>query len=306
MKKWLVIGFILAAHPAIATSPCPVDETYVPVMQRYERGSMFQITRCDTPTSIIAGTFHSDSERLDPLYNRYLAAMMQQELAAFEINETPATSQRALQLMLYPTRETKGLEQLLTTEEYAALSARLQQYARLPEDIIRRLRPWAANALLDYPAQTRDGVMFDFRLQQEAKTAGKNITGLESIDEQLAALSHFPEEKQVALLKETIRNLAQLDAQHEDMFRMFTAQDLSALQTYAEKLIETMPDKEYATYFREKLIHERNRRMTHRMEKYLRNKKGFYAVGALHLLGDEGMLPLLEKQGYHISIMNAE
>lgn len=304
MKTWLTLGLILLSGSAYARSSCPADADYIPIAKRYEQGAIFQITRCDTPPSIIVGTFHSDSARLDPIYKQYLAAMMKQELAGFEINQTPATQQQALQFMLYSPQQKEGLEQHLTTEEFAALSARLQEYAQLPELVIRRLRPWAANVLLDYPAQTRDGIALDFRLQQAAKTSGKAVIGLETISEQLSIFASLPEAKQVELLKETIKNIPQLDAQHEEMFRMFTEKELDELHRFAQNIINAMQDKEFAVYFREKLIHERNQRMVERMDKHLSGKKGFYAVGALHLLGDEGMLPLLEKRGYHISVMD--
>ena len=40
--------------------------------------------------------------------------------------------------------------------------------------------------------------------------------------------------------------------------------------------------------------------MAERMQQYLQQGKAFIAVGALHLPGKEGLLNLLEQQGYTV------
>lgn len=41
--------------------------------------------------------------------------------------------------------------------------------------------------------------------------------------------------------------------------------------------------------------------MEHYMRKSMREKKAFIAVGALHLYGDQGVLALIEKDGYQLT-----
>ena len=45
---------------------------------------------------------------------------------------------------------------------------------------------------------------------------------------------------------------------------------------------------------------DRNSRMVERMRPMLDKGGAFIAIGALHLAGEEGVLALLEKQGYRL------
>ncbi len=50
-----------------------------------------------------------------------------------------------------------------------------------------------------------------------------------------------------------------------------------------------------------KLIQDRNHIMSERMQAFLKKGNAFIAIGAMHLAGKEGVLALLEKQGYSVS-----
>jgi uncharacterized protein YbaP (TraB family) len=52
--------------------------------------------------------------------------------------------------------------------------------------------------------------------------------------------------------------------------------------------------------FVDNLINRRNRLMVERMATRLAEGNAFIAVGALHLPGDQGILHLLELQGYQV------
>lgn len=59
-------------------------------------------------------------------------------------------------------------------------------------------------------------------------------------------------------------------------------------------------DQRLADEFQQRLVVDRNHRMAERMQPYLQQGKVFIAVGALHLPGEEGLLNLLEQQGYAV------
>ena len=65
-----------------------------------------------------------------------------------------------------------------------------------------------------------------------------------------------------------------------------------------------IPNKpEYELYretYLKHVVKNRNVVMEHYMRKPLREKKTFIAVGALHLYGDQGVLALMEKDGYEV------
>src|SRR3546814_9044049 len=66
--------------------------------------------------------------------------------------------------------------------------------------------------------------------------------------------------------------------------------------------IEGRIEKEPAARaYKKAFLDDRNHRMVERLVPLLERGKAFVAVGAAHLPGEEGMLHLLEQQGYRIT-----
>ena len=55
--------------------------------------------------------------------------------------------------------------------------------------------------------------------------------------------------------------------------------------------------------FEQRVLHDRNGRLAERMEPRLQAGGAFIAVGALHLLGDRGVLAELERRGYRLTVV---
>jgi uncharacterized protein YbaP (TraB family) len=49
------------------------------------------------------------------------------------------------------------------------------------------------------------------------------------------------------------------------------------------------------------MLTRRNHRMVERMEPFFNQGRVFVAVGALHLVGDEGLISLLRQRGYTVN-----
>ena len=52
--------------------------------------------------------------------------------------------------------------------------------------------------------------------------------------------------------------------------------------------------------FREELLVKRNIKWILKMKRLMRDKNVFFAVGAGHLCGEEGLIQLLKNEGYYI------
>ena len=66
-------------------------------------------------------------------------------------------------------------------------------------------------------------------------------------------------------------------------------------KNYSENDIKLIKD------YNKKLIDDRNITMTNKVEEYFKdNKKVFFMVGALHVIGDKGIAKELEQRGYTV------
>lgn len=169
----------------------------------------------------------------------------------------------------------------------------------IPEVVVSTLKPWAVAVTLMTPP-AGGGMVLDLVLYQQAVTGGKPVDGLETPLEQLGVFDGLSESDQIALLKDTLDNLPDIERMLDAIKAAYLGRDLKRL---AEASDASMRDSNprLVERFSGKLITERNHRMAERMQSRLRKGSQFIAVGALHLPGEEGLLRLLSRQGYRLT-----
>ena len=166
--------------------------------------------------------------------------------------------------------------------------------------MVDRMKPWAvAVTLMTPPGET--GVVLDLHLYQRAVAAGKPVDGLETPLEQLSVFDELSESDQVALLKDTLDNLPDVQDMLDDLKNAYLARDLARLAAINSDDSMRDSDPQLVARFTDKLITRRNHRMAERMQSRLRSGGRFIAVGALHLPGRDGLLRLLSQQGYTLT-----
>jgi hypothetical protein len=199
----------------------------------------------------------------------------------------------------------------MLAEEMRAIDPRL--------DLIpfQRYKPWAL--LLTIPlveAQMKHPqcIAMDLRIFQSAALAGKKTGGLETIDEQLGLFDGFSAEEQIRMLALQLDHLRACRKQGRswtgEMVRAYLARDIAAMESASEDYLEgggaiapTAADRALHDRLMADLLTGRNRRMAERIDGLLRKEKvpHFIAAGALHFSGPEGIVALLQKQGWKVT-----
>jgi len=116
--------------------------------------------------------------------------------------------------------------------------------------------------------------------------------GLESVDEQLNLFNKIDYPTQIEGL---MKQLAELESSKEEFNRMekfYTSQNMDSLCSLTEA--------DSFESFREELLVKRNIKWILKMKRLMRDKNVFFAVGAGHLCGEEGLIQLLKNEGYYI------
>jgi uncharacterized protein YbaP (TraB family) len=144
-------------------------------------------------------------------------------------------------------------------------------------------------------------MVLDTALYEQAKQQGKSTCGLETAEEQVAVFESAPVEDQVILLRETVRQYAQLPKHFAQLLDRYLARDLAGLVILSEENIPTDPavQRVYQTLMK-RLLDQRNTRMRDRMMAKLEEGSAFIAVGALHLPGENGLLQMLHTRGFSL------
>lgn len=312
-KNWcfsliFVLFFSTSAHAraTLLTSTVEAcssrDAAYIPIEKRYEKGLIFRISTCNAAPSFIMGTMHHDDPAFKPIIadaSNYIAA---NDSAGFEFVEDERSQQVAVQYMMLLSTDTRDIKSLLTPEEFATLTQTIESRAKIPGQIVNRMRPWAAALLLQYPAPKSNGVALDTLLQQYAALKKRSLYGLETPEEQYEVFASIPPEKQVTLLKDTIAEIKAIDESNAELSQHYIKRDLRKIHELAEESFVEMKDQELSQHMREKLVRLRNIKMADRLQPRLEQGSTFVAIGALHLLGQNGVLELLERQGHAITV----
>jgi uncharacterized protein YbaP (TraB family) len=265
---------------------------------RFDRGLLWKIEVDNAAPSYLFGTMHSD----DPAVVRLPDAVRQAFDTSRGLTLEVLLDARSLLAMTAGLMLAPGetLEARVGPDLYRRTVDALAAHS-VPEIMVSGMKPWAVAVTLMTPP-TETGEVLDMRLYSEAVAAGKPVDGLETPLEQLSVFEELSDSDQVELLRDTLDNLPEMGALLEELKQAYLSGDLRRLVEISDRSMQDS-DPELVERFNTRLIDERNHRMAERMQARLEKGGQFIAVGALHLPGEEGVLNLLSRKGYRLSVV---
>jgi uncharacterized protein YbaP (TraB family) len=188
----------------------------------------------------------------------------------------------------------KTLEDYFTPEQYK----QLQQYVKdsLGADIsmFRQMKPMALQTLF---ATKSVGcampVSYEANIMEEAKKQKKEIVGLEPASEQLALFDSLPADTVVKEIMASVTHPETDNGEFASILAAYKQQDLP-------KLYELIKNNKDFGDDMGAFLDQRNQKWIGRMGDKMKDHSIFFAVGAGHLWGDQGVITLLRKAGYTV------
>lgn len=257
-------------------------------------GILYRFSDADGRNHYLFGTMHSDDPRVIALLDRLEAPLQQVDQVVLEISpDLVAVLAAGLVMMLPPDQK---LTELLDKRLYTRVSKAVEKMG-VPAVAMERMKPWALAVLLSTP--TLKGDALDQALYKRAQQAGKTVVGLETAEEQLAFFDALSRDMEIRMLELALEQQEKLPMQLETLTKAYLKRDLPLLQSLS---LEYEADGEAALgeWFREQLIRRRNQRMMTRLLPLLDQGSVLVAVGALHLVGDDGLISQLRLAGYPV------
>ncbi len=288
-----------AFSPEAVDAPRQTDNLPAKIDPAASGGVFWRIESSDRPSSYLLGTIHSADPRVATPQPFVLRAF---ENAAVLVMEMDLKADSFLSLgaaMMFT--DGRDLERLLGPDDFRRVAAAVAQHG-LPEQILRRMKPWAVLALISQP-KTQHGAFLDMVLYQKAQAAGKPVVGLESAEEQVAVFDRMPMDDQLTMLRTASAQADQIAAMQNRMIETYMTGDLVAIAALADELAREDASGLNRRFIK-RLNDERNDRMLARMVPHIDQGGAFIAVGALHLTGERGLLRQLRRRGYRLSPAN--
>lgn len=264
----------------------------------FDHGLLWKVEGVASKPSYVFGTIHSEDSRVLSLPPPVQTAFDGASIFVMEANLDANAMLNMATAMMFGDGQT--LQQAVGARIYAKASSAATAYG-LPEFAIQSMKPWALAMTLSMP-KPQTGQFLDRVLMQHAQQQGKTVLGLETVDEQLSVLDRLSLKEQAIMLEDTLRLLPERERLFEQLHTLYLARDLGRIVKLSDEQ-QARGNREVGKKVMEQLLATRNRRMAERAEPYLQQGNAFIAVGALHLPGNDGVLSLLAKRGYRVSVV---
>jgi uncharacterized protein YbaP (TraB family) len=193
----------------------------------------------------------------------------------------------------------RTLVDLMGADSYAE-AARLAEVAQIPLSLLDKSEPWFAAMNVEIMLLMRIGFNpaygIETHLMELAKSDQKEILGFETIRQQLEFLDGLSADAQREML---IQALSEGASMREMMDSMIQAWRLGDLEYMEENLLADMQDYPELNRI---IVIDRNVDWTNKIEDLLDDKADYLiVVGALHLIGADGVPGLLESRGHEVT-----
>lgn len=304
-----VIALRRAFGLALALVFALASPTWAQVKNPNQTGTyLFKIEKQGFKPSYLFGTIHLPDPRVAKLPPGVLQAIYGSEGVYTEIPMETQDMMLAAQAMLLP--KGTSLADLLPPKTLKRFEEEL--HAINPEFNVApfmSMKIWAAATMLMMleTQMENPGVQaMDMAIYQTAKQQGKRVGGLETPKEQLDIFDSFTTDEQVELLDSMLEYMAEMRRENKD----YTEEIVQAyLGGNLEKLEELMVDyemdnQELQKKFEKRFIEDRNKLMAQRIAMRLSaypDEQAFFAVGAAHLYGADGLPELLSQEGFKVT-----
>lgn len=297
----VVLPVLLAACAKSEPPPLPP-----PVDIPHGQGRIWQIEGQGIETSYLFGTLHVSDPRVLSVPSAVEEAFRKADIAAFESVLPPGEEDVEVGEDRLKLPEGTTLVSLIGSRAWGQLVSiyKGRGYWKPRDDI----KPWVfwrsvggTRAIFygnDRERNPNQPILDDW-LEDRAREAGKEVVGLETMEENFAIYDGMPMDIQVALLQTA------LDHYHEETFgiprvQLYLDGNLAQSRALWELALSRL-DPQAARVLDDRLLNDRNRIMVERAVPLMQRATTFIGVGAGHLAGEKGMLRLLEARGYTVT-----
>ncbi len=253
----------------------------------YLLGSIHLLREQDHPLPRIIGDAYEDAETL----------YMELDMDDLDPLATQATINRLGML-----EEGQSLREVMGEELYARAAAKASEL-EIPLEMLDRTEPWYAAITVEQLVLARLGFNatygVEMHLLRKAAGDGKEVLGFETLEQQLGYLDGLSLEAQRKLLMQTLAEGTTIREIMDNLILAWRSGDIDYLEQTLLDDLSGYPEL-YDT-----IVADRNRLWVDTIDDLLDDREDYLViVGALHLVGKDGVPRLLEQRGIRITQMH--
>jgi uncharacterized protein len=241
--------------------------------------------------SYIFGTLHIICPEEFMVFAGTVEMLDQSEQLVLELDLSDPSLLLGIQMGMF-MKDNAELRNIVTEEEMELIESFFTDSLSMDINFLARIQPFFLSTML-YPHMLK---CFPKSYEQffldQAKEREMGVIALETLEEQLYVFEALTYREQADLFIEILTEYNEKRRELREMLDLYLAADLQGLNKIFE---DTSFENEE---FNRRVLPDRNHRWIGRMEEIMTEKPTFFALGAGHLPGDEGILQLLVDRGY--------
>jgi len=182
------------------------------------------------------------------------------------------------------------LSMILSAEQFNDLDALLQKRTGMT---VKQIDKFSLMTVMSLIAMKSFGCVdikiYEMEFIAMAKNSNKNVTGFETLQAQMDFLSNaYSDSEMITMLQESN------DDNTKQLVQNYIQENLPEIykDITAPKVMNAKSKK--------RILDVRNENWVAKMPDMMKDKSTFFAVGAAHLLGEQGVIELLRKSGYTV------
>lgn len=264
----------------------------LPTQAQQQSSLLWEISGKDfKQPSYAFGTFHAMCKTDFDFHDSIKAKLSRTSLLVEELDMTDASMQVK---MMQSLASSKPMASYFPAAQFEQMNKQFQEITGVPLTMLNNFKPFMSMSMLLLKSlPCAEQVQPEMLLIQYAKTKNIPVKGLEQVEEQLAAIDKQPLDSQAVALQKMVMRF-------DSVQQAFTQLTEVYKKKHIDSLYQFMRGSGMDDAFETALLSERNLRWIPRIKAIATQQPSFFAVGAGHLGGDQGVIALLRKEGYTV------
>lgn len=292
MFERFVVGCLMAAAaPALAETATPVTLWVAEGAhnQVYLLGSVHLLRKGDYPLPPVIDRAYEDAESL---------------VMEIDMDDLDPLETQALVTRLGVLPDDRTLRDVLGPEDYA-IAATAADELDVPLALLDKSEPWLAAITIEQLMLSRLGFNamhgIEMTFLGKARRDAKPIEGLETFAEQIGFLDGLSPAAQRDLLMQSLTEGAELRGIMDSLVEAWKTGDIDFMESRMLDELAKFPE------LYDVVVVDRNRRWIDQLVPLMEHEEDYLVVvGALHLIGDDGVPAMLEARGVDVVQLNTE
>ena len=292
---WMIIILLVMT----ACSPLEAPQT--------SSGILYEITGGNA-NAYLYGTIHVGHEDMYPLDEAVESAYHESEVLGLELDITDTDRMETGGVMAEYALldDDRQMTDIISRDLFDRVVA-VTSEAGYDEETLLRFEPWFAAMIINELSSENSRLSPAYGVEQYliALDEDKEIMNLETVEDQISPYAELSDESQELFLENALNSMDEPDQHTNEMLELWQEGNVDAFAFIRESLIGTA-ETESLQRFQEALLDGRDAQMTAVIDGILQSddtRTHFFAVGALHLAGENSIVDQLTDRGYEITLV---